>query len=379
MNDYLKQYNVVLRTVGPVFIGSGREISKKEYLFQGREKVAVPDMWKLYNLIKKKGKAKAFEEFMLADGRQDLTTWLRNQQIMSNDLNPVIKYKLDCGDAVIEKGRTIQMLECIKNPYGQPYIPGTSLKGMFRTIFLCQDIIDNPNRYAREKDGLEREILKDEDIKRINKNTFLKKNIGNIEAAKYRTLTRNEEKPTDAVNDIMQGFIVSDSEPLSVSDLVLCQKVERHVDGTEKTLPILRECIKPNVEIRFTITVDTSVCQINSDIMLGSIKKMIEIYYRSFQKKFSGIPTPKVNYLYLGGGSGFASKTVVNSLYTDDKDRIRLTQKIFEKTKVPRNHKHYKDNEYGVSPHILKCTRYQGQTLQMGLCKLEKMKRTDVD
>jgi hypothetical protein len=74
------------------------------------------------------------------------------------------------------------------------------------------------------------------------------------------------------------------------------------------------------------------------------------------------------------------SKTVVNALYNDDKDkRIRLSQNIFEKTKVPRNHKHYKDKEYGVSPHILKCTRYKGQTLQMGLCKLEKMKRTAVD
>lgn len=374
MNNFLKQYDVVIRTVGAVFIGSGREIGKKEYMFLGRDKVAVPDIQKLYMLMKKKGKANAFEEFMLTDGRRDLTEWLRTQQIMSNDLKPVIKYELDCGDAIIEKGRTIQMLECIKNPYGQPYIPGTSLKGMFRTILLCQDIIDNPDKYAREKTDMQREILKDEDIKRINKNTFMKKNIGNIEATKYRTLTRNEEKPADAVNDIMQGFIVSDSEPLSVDDLVLCQKVERHIDGTEKTLPILRECIKPNVEIHFTITIDTSVCQINSDMLVDAIKKVITNYHKSFQKKFNGIPTPKANYLYLGGGSGFVSKTVVNSLYTDDNDKIRLTQKIFEKTKVPRNHKHYKDNEYGVSPHIIKCTRYQGQTLQMGLCKLEKMK-----
>jgi CRISPR type III-A-associated RAMP protein Csm5 len=106
---------------------------------------------------------------------------------------------------------------------------------------------------------------------------------------------------------------------------------------------------------------------------------VIENYYIGFQKKFNGIPAPKTNYLYLGGGSGFVSKTVLNSLYKDDKDKIRLTQKVLEKTKVPRNHKHYKDNEYGVSPHIIKCTRYQGQTLQMGLCKLEKMKQTVVD
>jgi CRISPR/Cas system CSM-associated protein Csm5 (group 7 of RAMP superfamily) len=348
-------------------------------MFLGRDKVAVPDMQKLYMLMKKKGKVNMFEEFMLTDGRHDLTAWLRSQQIVSSELKSTIKYELDCGDAVIEKGRTIQMLECVKNPYGQPYIPGSSLKGMFRTILLCQDIIDNPDKYTRDKTDLEREITKDEDIKRINKNTFLKRNIGNIEAIKYRTLKRNEEKPSDVVNDIMQGFIVSDSEPLSVDDLVLCQKVERHVDGIEKTLPILRECIKPNVEIRFTITIDTSVCKINSNVVVDAIKKVIENYYIGFQKKFNGIPAPKTNYLYLGGGSGFVSKTVLNSLYKDDKDKIRLTQKVLEKTKVPRNHKHYKDNEYGVSPHIIKCTRYQGQTLQMGLCKLEKMKQTVVD
>ncbi len=379
MDNFLKQYDVVIRTVGPVFVGSGMEIGKKEYMFLGRDKVAVPDMQKLYMLMKKKGKVNMFEEFMLTDGRHDLTAWLRSQQIVSSELKSTIKYELDCGDAVIEKGRTIQMLECVKNPYGQPYIPGSSLKGMFRTILLCQDIIDNPDKYTRDKTDLEREITKDEDIKRINKNTFLKRNIGNIEAIKYRTLKRNEEKPSDVVNDIMQGFIVSDSEPLSVDDLVLCQKVERHVDGTEKTLPILRECIKPNVEIHFTITIDTSVCKINSNVVVDAIKKVIENYYIGFQKKFNGIPAPKTNYLYLGGGSGFVSKTVLNSLYKDDKDKIRLTQKVLEKTKVPRNHKHYKDNEYGVSPHIIKCTRYQGQTLQMGLCKLEKMKQTVVD
>lgn len=380
MNNFLKQYNVVMRTVGPVFVGSGREIDKKEYLFLGRDKVAIPDMQKLYMMMKKKGKASAFEQFMLSGDRADLTGWLRNQQILSGDLQSVIKYKLDCGDAVIEKGRTIQMMECIKNPYGEPYIPGTSLKGMFRTIFLCQDILENPDKYAREKSDLEREVLKDEDIKRINKNTFLKRNIGNIEAVKYRTLLRDEKNPADAVNDIMQGFIVSDSEPLSVDDLVLCQKVERHVDGTEKALPLLRECIKPDVEIRFTITVDTSVCRIDSNMVVEAIKAVIVNYYKGFQTEFKGIPAPKTNNLFLGGGAGFVSKTVVNALYNDNKDkRIRLSQNIFEKTKVPRNHKHYKDKEYGVSPHILKCTRYKGQTLQMGLCKLEKMKRSAVD
>jgi CRISPR type III-A-associated RAMP protein Csm5 len=331
-------------------------------------------------IMKKKGKAVAFEEFMLSDARADLTMWLRSQQIMGSELKPAIKYELDCGDAVIEKGRTLQLMECIKNPYGEPYIPGTSLKGMFRTIFLCQDILDNPDKYAREKDALERAILNNDEQMRINKNTFLKDNIGNIEAIRYRTLDREGVKPADAVNDIMQGFIVSDSEPLSVDDLVLCQKVERHVDGTEKTLPLLRECIKPGTQICFTITIDSSVCGYNSGMVVDAIKKVIINYYNSFQKKFNGMATPKTSYLFLGGGSGFTSKTVINSLSKDDKGKqIRLTQNIFDKTKVPRNHKHYKDGEYGVSPHIIKCTRYKGQTMQMGLCRLEKFKHATAD
>jgi CRISPR/Cas system CSM-associated protein Csm5 (group 7 of RAMP superfamily) len=311
---------------------------------------------------------------MLSGGRLDLTGWLRNQQLMDSDLKSAIKYRLDCGDAVIEKGRTIQMLECIKNPYGEPYIPGTSLKGMFRTIFLCQDMLDNPDKYRREKALLENDVLGSSSFGRISRNTFLRKNIGNIEAIKYRTLSKKEERPSDAVNDIMQGFIVSDSEPLSVNDLVLCQKVEYHVDGTEKTLPILRECIKPNTEIRFTITVDTSVCEYTGKMVEEAVKKVIENYYSCFQSAFKGTDIPRANYLFLGGGSGFVSKTIVHAMYKEDKNkRIEVPQTIFEKTNVPRNHKHYKDKEYGVSPHILKCTRYKGQTMQMGLCKLEKM------
>lgn len=54
-----------------------------------------------------------------------------------------------------------------------------------------------------------------------------------------------------------------------------------------------------------------------------------------------------------------------------EKDGIRITQEIFEKTKVPRNHKHNQDFKTGVSPHIIKCAEYNGQTVQMGICTME--------
>lgn len=56
MNQYLKCYQVVMRTVGPVFIGSGREIGKKEYLVLNRKQAGIPDIQLLYAELKKKRK-----------------------------------------------------------------------------------------------------------------------------------------------------------------------------------------------------------------------------------------------------------------------------------------------------------------------------------
>jgi CRISPR-associated protein Csm5 len=370
MSEFLKQYRVTIQTIGPVFIGNGKEIGKKEYAFLGQDKVVIPDMQKFYYYVQKKGKAEAFEDYLLSGSRDDLSNWLRRQGIRSSELKPLVRYELDCGDAVMEKGRTIQMMECIKDPYGNPYIPGTSLKGMFRTIFLCEDMIKNPDKYRQEKNSMEREVMSND--MRVNRMAFLKRQVGDVEAKRYRTLGKNEKKPNDAVNDQLQGFVVSDSEPLSVRDLVLCQKVDRHPDGTEKTLPILRECIKPGTEIRFTITIDTSVCDLDDQKIKAAVKAAIQNYYSNFQKAFTGFDLPKVSYVYLGGGSGFVSKTMIYAMYGKQRG-IELTQRIFDKTKVPRNHKHYKDKEYCASPHILKCTRYQGRTLQMGLCRIAKI------
>ena len=50
---------------------------------------------------------------------------------------------------------------------------------------------------------------------------------------------------------------------------------------------------------------------------------------------------------------------------------IDATVKIFENTRVPREHKHYKDNGLGSSPHIVKCCYYQGVLKQFGECRID--------
>lgn len=372
MKQYLKCYQVVMRTVGPVFVGSGKEIMKREYLFLDRRKaVGMPDIQKLYAELRRRNRGTAFEEYLLGWEKMDLTQWLDRQRIRTEDLRPLLKYTLDCGDAIIERGSRLQIMECVKDAYGKPYIPGSSLKGMFRTILLGADIIKNPEKYQREKSEMSREAMDSHD----RRNYYLKNNMAGIENKAYRVLNRTERKPTDAVNDLMQGFIVSDSEPLSTDDLVLCQKIDRHTDGTEKRLPLLRECVKPNTEIRFTITIDTNTCRLSDKQLMDAVKVFMTSYYRNFSKAFKGMEVPKTNYVLCGGGCGFVSKTIIYPMY-DKLEGIEMAQKVFEHTvsdKMKSQHKHYLDKKYGASPHTIKCTRYRGKLVQMGVCRIEKI------
>lgn len=370
MNRYLKSYQVVMRSIGPVFIGSGREISKKEYIFLNGNQVGMIDAWKMYDEMKRRKKEKEFETYLLGNGSVSLNFWLKKQGIEVKEIKPFIKYTMDCGDAIIERGANrLQVMECIKDAYGNPYIPGSSLKGMFRTVLLGADILKNPKKYQIAKQDLKRNV----DMDRSKRNYYLKSDMRKVESIAYRILNNNEKKTDDAVNDVLQGFIISDSEPLNIDSLVLCQKIDLHTDGTERSLPILRECIKPDTNIKFTITVDTSICNLTDDSLMKAVDVFVESYHKNFTLTFSSIGSSEKNEVFCGGGCGFVSKTIVYPMYGKD-EGIAITQKIFDKTNVPRVHKHHRDKEYGASPHVMKCTKYGGKLYQMGKCRIETMR-----
>ena len=366
MKQCFKTYQLTLKTVGPVFIGSGKEISKKEYVFLENNKIAVLNISQVYAMFQKIGKGEKYEKYLLGNIREDMNTWLNKENIPLEKIKPYIKYVLDNSDAIIENKRQLQIMENMKDPFGNPYVPGSSLKGMLRTVLLCQDIRENEKKYVREKEALVHDTFSK---KRSTRNAFLKSNIENIENECFHTLHRKDTRTKYAVNDCLQGLIVSDSEPVSIENVILCQRIELHTNGLEKRLPVLRECIRPGTDINFTVTVDTSVCQINEQKIMEAIKTFLQVYYSSFSKVFPGVDKLRVNQVFLGGGCGFVSKTIVYPMFRRQ-EGMKVAKNIFYKTNVPREHMHDKDEKYGASPHILKCTRYKGQLLQMGLCNL---------
>lgn len=363
MSRFLKSYKVVLRTLGPVFIGNGREIGKKEYIRIDKNKVGVIDIEKLYAFMVNKRKQDQFESFLLKEKRDDIKSWMMKQNMSTDSVNDFVKYTLECGDFVTDKGAgNMHVMECVKDAYGNPYVPGSSLKGMLRTVLLANDILDNSGKYELDKKHINETL-----IKGGIRNTFLKNEMQEIESKSFRVLNREKTNSNDAVNDILQGVRVGDSQPLSTDDLVLCQKIDVHADKSERALPILKECIEPGTEIVFDVTIDQSVCKLT----ISEIENAIDVFYKAYAELFVNVfektDFPKNVCVLLGGGSGYISKTITYFLY-EKKEGVRVTQQIFEKTNVPKQHKHYRDSEIGLSPHTLKCTKYQGKLMQMGLC-----------
>lgn len=363
MKNGYETHQLELKVCGPVFVGSGYEIQKKEYLFLSRNTLGVAEPMKLYLLAKRYGLEHDFEKFMVQDTKEDLRHWSLRNRIPLQELKACMRYIENAGDFQIEKGKK-QIMACISDPYGNPYIPGSSIKGMLRTILLCAEILKTPEKY--EKDAVQ--IIKSLREENQRRNKVLQRNIETIEQKTFRRLHFSETW-NDAVNDILSGMIVSDSEPLSRDDVILCQKWEKHTDGKDKTLNLLRECMKPGVTIKSTLSFDRTRCKISPDDILEAVQLFYHRYYQTFQKKFSGIAPASERTVFLGGGSGFVSKTVLYSLF-EEKQGIETVKQIFEKTNVPREHKHYQDSKLGVSPHILKCTRYEGKEYMMGQCEL---------
>lgn len=367
MIEPYRQYQITLETVGPVFIGSGNKLSKKSYIFSDKNHIEMVDLEKMYQFLKNKGLESKYEQYLMSRDTMKLGDWLKRNRIDIPDIRKCIKYEIECGDVIGVESRDMEIQEHIKDPYGMPYIPGSSIKGMLRTILLIYDILENSQKYQKAKNNLSYDIGKQQ-----RRTIYLSKNMKEIETISFNKLNRDEKKVGNAVNDIMAGGIVSDSASIDIKDLVLCKKIERHPDGREHSINIMRECIKPGTQINFTLTVDESICNIDEQIIYEAIKKYTECYNDCFIASFKGAEYLQDDYVILGGGSGFASKTIEYSMY-GKKDGVKCIRDILLNT-VKRekngNHKNYKDAALGVSPHIIKYTSCYGKQMQMGVCKM---------
>lgn len=374
MKDYLKHYRIRITALSPIYVGDGKLIGKKEYIRRNRgARVEIPDQKKMFMYLLS-SRAQAFEEYMLDQTAPDLYQWLQAQGIPEAAISSWIRYSMDTGvnpqNGRNETPKRIQSFQ--KDAYGKPYIPGSSLKGMLRTALLAwelgkrsgsdTELADKVQRAAREERG--------------GRGGFLQNEEEDLECRIFHKLDRNPKKRKDAVNSIMAGLIVGDSDEISVKRLVLCQKIDYGCDRKEGKLPILREALQPGTEIFFDLSIDETIFPYKIEDIFAALDSFQKLCYERFYKYFkrgrneSGI-------VWLGGGVGFVSKTVIQALLSPE-DALEVTDHVFRATISKKNyekHKHEKDLQLGISPHVCKCTYYLGELYDMGMGRIELLRR----
>lgn len=372
---HLERLELTLRTLSPVFIGSGEKLSKKEYILDSKKgMIYFPDLSCFVNYLKQHSLLSAYEKFLLQSGQNDLHRFLRDNQVPDNDYPAFISYAIPAGEAIKEP-EFREVFTFIKDAEGQPYIPGSSLKGAIRTAMAAQIL------KTADKEKMKRSIQQADDSP--DPRRYLSREISNIEKDLFYRLDISDPQnkanlSRQAVNDLMRGIQISDSAPLRTDQMTLTGKYDRKPDGTFNLIPIFRECLIPGSEAHLLMTMDRPILKkvgIDAQYIENALNNFANEHYANFEQFYSEleqdapIATRQGVDLILGGGAGYVSKTLLYNLFSKQEEALPLVAQIMHKQF--RNHSHSKDTRvYKVSPHTLKTTMYQNQYYQMGRCEL---------
>lgn len=370
--SYLKQYHLRIKTLSPVFIGSGDSLTKKEYLFiPQRKEIRFVNQQKLFQLLEFKNLLSAYEDFILGN-QKDLYFWMSSQHLKQDEIRSVQSYSVYAGNAMdTASGYNLTGIQLfVKDAYGRPYIPGSSLKGAIRTAILAD--MTYKRNYTDRISGY---------LDKLNSNKWRKEfqqESENVETEclnllKYYDSYGKEVSAKNAVTSVMKGIQITDGKPLSIDALTLCKKVDFSINGNPGKTNVARECIRPGVVSEHVLTLDRQVLgAANLDVssIQSAIQHAFEIqsrYFLSHFPKIRGMDATPSNgtELFLGGGAGFASKTILYSMLKDES--LPLTAELMKRSAAH----HEEDIEKGVSPHMLKCTQYDGKFYLMGRCEVE--------
>lgn len=331
----MKYYTISLEVLTPVYIGSGAKITKKDFLINGHY-AQIYDPLKLHAILGEK-----YERFLM--NNLSLTDFLQRSNLREEkELADALMYSVSLGDKSIRKSDSID--EFIKDPYGLPYIPGSSLKGAIRTAILANLIHENKGAY---------------------------RSFYNDRIDQYGSSREIEEKAFGSIKDsAFKSLKLSDSRPIDAESLILSKKIDVFKDGqTNNKLNLCRESLRAGTKAEFSLTVDSSrnVKYFEPDYILKAINFFANQYQTMYLNKFGFARNSYgENILYLGGGTGFLTKTVNHSIYGEATPE-RVSDYLDKRF---RRHKHYKDKTLGVSPRVKKCTIINHETIEMGICKI---------
>lgn len=375
-----------LKVVTPINISDGIVLGAKDYLYDSRrQKVFFLNLHQWHMFIYKHMLLEKYESYIATfRDKQSLLEWLQMQGYDIDDVRTVITSEAQATVNLMdnEKKKTLNDINRhIQQPDGSLYVPGSSIKGVFRTAILYsllqkrQDIKVKYWRQIQEK---------------ISSNYFkpyrdFNKLISDLENEFLHTLrlVDGNIRSNNAVCSAMRGLQVSDTYASRNMQTAILQKVDGGFDkfgkASPKKLPIFRECMLPKAELFFDVKIEKAVM---STIGINTVDDLLkathsffaavtdllqQAFEKEYQEAFQGVAAGN---MFLGGNTGFLSKTLL-AMLAPDKDTAKNTIKVLL-DKSFKTHKHLLRDKV-IAPRTLKCTNYNGKLMLMGVAEVRKV------
>lgn len=368
-------------------IADGTVLSAKDYFYDAKQqKIYFLNLHEWHKFIFTHDLLTQYEAY-IKDFRntKNLLNWLQEQGYGIDDVQACVTHAASAEVNTVDatKKQTLNDVnQHIQQPDGSLYVPGSSLKGVFRTAILYKLLQQKPAVVKRYWGRVQEEIAK------YNfKPGFLNRLTSDMEAELLHTLQLEERgrivKYQNAVCSALRGLQVSDSYASKNIQVAVLQKVDvgfnKEGRANEHTLSVFRECMLPGSELYFDVKIEKAFMTtlgINSiDDLLQATQKFYAAVLALLQDAFGkGYPQVFTNIdganMFLGSNTGFLSKTLL-ALLAPDAQAAKETIKVLL-DKSFREHKHILRDKI-ISPRTLKCTTCRGEVVLMGLAEVRKV------
>lgn len=377
-----------LNIITPVNISDGTKLTAKDYLYSPKQQKAYfLDLQKWHHFIYQHGLLSAYERYV-GDykDKRNLLTWLEEHDFTLEDVKDIITSESFATVNIInvEKKNTLNDVDKhVHQLDGSLYVPGSSIKGAFRSAILHALLKKKPAIKNRYWQLVNAEINKPY----FNPRKSLNRLTTNLENDLLHTLQLEEKhKPVPSNNAVcssLRGLQVSDTLRSENIQVAILQKIDAGFNKFGKAgfhpLPIFKECMLPGSKLMFDVKLDKAMMAtvgINSiddllSITQQYVDEIIRILKDAFKKEhpdpFCGIDAANI---FVGGNVGFHSKTLLALLAPDD-NTAKNTIKVLLNKEFPK-HEHIIYDKF-ASPRLLKCTIYNGELLMMGLAEVRRV------
>ena len=401
-----------LHVVTPINIADGVILRAKDYLYDARQRrVYFLNLHAWHWFVYKHKLLDKYEKYISNfKDRKSLLEWLQEQGYGLENLQDVIssEAQADAGLVDAEKKTLHDINRHIQQSDGSLYVPGSSIKGVFRTAILYkilqkrQDIKSEYWCYIKQQVDIIEKLMKEErkprelqimpySVIKKKKNQAAKeidKLIASLESDLLHTLRLKDDKErnirsNNAVCSAMRGLQVSDTYASRNMQTTILQKVDGGFDKFGKASPqkppIFRECMLPEAELFFDVKIEKAFMNtigINSvdDLLKAThsfFAAVTDLLQQAFGKEYQeAFQVVAAGNMFLGGNTGFLSKTLL-AMLAPDKDTAKNTIKVLL-DKSFKTHKHLLRDKV-IAPRTLKCTNYNGKLMLMGVAEVRKV------